>query len=152
MKLSIPHIAAWTAAIASLATSASFPYNQRGEKKPAAFYLAGDSTTAVQSSGGGGKSHTRLWPYVFNTGPVKKLTNSGWGTGFLKTLTNGANGSNFGHDGATTVSFVVGGDWARVIDAVKKSLSAYTPYVTIQVFANTFSLDQVLVNHFPVRP
>jgi hypothetical protein len=84
--------------------------------------------------------------------PVKKLTTSGWGTGFLKTLTNGANGTNFGHDGATTVSFVAGGDWAKVIDAVKNSLSAYTPYVTIQVFANTFPLDRVLVNHFLVRP
>ena len=67
-------------------------------------------------------------------------------------MTNGANGTNFGHDGATTVSFVAGGDWAKVIDAVKNSLSAYTPYVTIQVFANTFPLDRVLVNRFPVRP
>ncbi|PMD17793.1 carbohydrate esterase family 12 protein [Hyaloscypha hepaticicola] len=79
MKLSIPHIAAWIAVILSLATCASLPYNQRGEKRPAAFYLAGDSTTAVQSSGGG-----------------------------------------------------AGGDWAKVIDAVKNSISAYTPYVTIQ--------------------
>jgi hypothetical protein len=67
-------------------------------------------------------------------------------------LTNGANGTNFGHDGAITVSFVTGGDWAKVIDAIKNSVSAYTPYVTIQVFTNTFSLDKVLVNHFPVRP
>jgi hypothetical protein len=51
---------AWIAAISSLATSASLPYNQRSVKKPATFYLAGDSTTAVQSSGGGGKSYTLL--------------------------------------------------------------------------------------------
>lgn len=56
----------------------------------------------------------------------------------MKTLTGGATGTNFGHDGATTVSFVTGGDWVKVIDAVKKAAAAYTPYVTIQVFANTF--------------
>ena len=82
----------------------------------------------------------------------RKLTSLGWGTGFLKTLTNGANGTNFGHDGATTVSFVAGGDWAKVIDAVKKAVTAYTPYVTIQVFVNTFPLDRALVNRFLVRP
>ncbi|KFY57740.1 hypothetical protein V497_05316 [Pseudogymnoascus sp. VKM F-4516 (FW-969)] len=77
--------------------------------KPAAFLLAGDSTTAVQSTGGGG-----------------------WGTGFLGTLTNGAVGTNYGHNGATTVSFVSGGDWAKVIADVKSKASKYTPYVTIQ--------------------
>jgi hypothetical protein len=76
--------------------------------------------------------------FIFNTALVKKLTTSGWGTGFLETLTGGANGTNFGHDGATTVSFVAGGDWAKVIAAVKNATAAYTPYVTIQVFANTF--------------
>ncbi|KFY40160.1 hypothetical protein V494_03633 [Pseudogymnoascus sp. VKM F-4513 (FW-928)] len=77
--------------------------------KPAAFLLAGDSTTAVQSTGGGG-----------------------WGTGFLGTLTNGAVGTNYGHNGATTVSFVEGGDWAKVIADVKSKASKYTTYVTIQ--------------------
>ncbi|KFY16788.1 hypothetical protein V491_05227, partial [Pseudogymnoascus sp. VKM F-3775] len=77
--------------------------------KPAAFLLAGDSTTAVQSTGGGG-----------------------WGTGFLGTLTNGAVGTNYGHNGRTTVSFVEGGDWATVIADVESKVSSYTTYVTIQ--------------------
>ncbi|OBT63684.1 hypothetical protein VE03_06178 [Pseudogymnoascus sp. 23342-1-I1] len=73
--------------------------------KPAAFLLAGDSTTAVQSAGGGG-----------------------WGTGFLATLTNGAVGTNYGHNGRTTVSFVEGGDWALVIADVKSKASSYATY------------------------
>jgi hypothetical protein len=76
--------------------------------------------------------------FIFNSALVEKLTTSGWGTGFLKTLTGGATGTNFGHDGATTVSFVADGDWVKVIDAVKTAAAAYTPYVTIQVFVNTF--------------
>lgn len=79
--------------------------------KPAAFFLAGDSTTAVQSSGGGG-----------------------WGSGFLNTtLQGGATGTNYGHNGATTVSFREGGDWDTVLQAVKDAVDDYTPYVTIQV-------------------
>ncbi|KAF3047510.1 hypothetical protein E8E12_009614 [Didymella heteroderae] len=78
--------------------------------KPPAFFLAGDSTTAVQSAGGGG-----------------------WGDGFLNTtLKHGATGKNFGHNGATTVSFRAGGDWANVLSAVKSVASKYSPYVTIQ--------------------
>jgi lysophospholipase L1-like esterase len=75
------------------------------------FILAGDSTTAKQSEGGGG-----------------------WGTGFLTTtLTNGATGTNYGHNGATTVSFRQGGDWATVLSAAKTAASkSYAPYVTIQ--------------------
>jgi len=76
---------------------------------PPAFFLAGDSTTAVQSSGGGG-----------------------WGDGFLTTLHNGAGGINYGHNGATTVSFVNGGDWAKVLASVTKYKASYTPFVTIQ--------------------
>jgi hypothetical protein len=76
----------------------------------AAFYLAGDSTTAAQSDEGGG-----------------------WGVGFLKTLQNGAIGTDLGYNGATTVSFVYGGAWANVIDAVNRSKEAFDPYVTIQV-------------------
>lgn len=78
--------------------------------KPAAFYLAGDSTTAAQSSGGGG-----------------------WGVGFLATLTDGAIGTDLGYNGDTTASFVAGGAWANVIDAVTRSKVSYQPYVTIQV-------------------
>lgn len=78
--------------------------------KPAAFFLAGDSTTAAQSSGGGG-----------------------WGVGFLKTLTAGAIGADFGYNGDTTATFVSGGAWANVIEAVTRSSSSYEAYVTIQV-------------------
>ena len=78
--------------------------------KPAAFFLAGDSTTAVQSTNGGG-----------------------WGNGFLSFLRNGAWGINYGHNGATTVSFVAGGDWATVIGRVEESTSDFDVYVTIQV-------------------
>ncbi|KAL2126920.1 hypothetical protein VTI74DRAFT_11611 [Chaetomium olivicolor] len=46
--------------------------------RPPAFFLAGDSTTAVSG---------------------------GWGDGFLATLRNGAIGQNKGHTGATTASF-----------------------------------------------
>lgn len=85
--------------------------------KPVAFYLAGDSTTAAQSDEGGG-----------------------WGVGFLKTLTNGGIGTDLGYNGATTVSFVYGGAWANVIDAVNRSKEAYDPYVTIQV-CTLYSLE-----------
>ncbi|TVY19949.1 Rhamnogalacturonan acetylesterase RhgT [Lachnellula arida] len=85
------------------------PLNLKRAGKTPAFFLAGDSTTAKITSGGGG-----------------------WGDGFLSTLVNGATGINFGHDGATTVSFVQGGDWASVLSEVKNHTGAYDPYVTIQ--------------------
>ncbi|KAI1113286.1 GDSL-like Lipase/Acylhydrolase [Nemania sp. NC0429] len=77
------------------------------------FILAGDSTTAIQSSNGGG-----------------------WGNGFLSFLRAGAAGVNKGHNGATTQSFVDGGDW----DVVKGLVAEYRRkdpwlaqvYVTIQ--------------------
>lgn len=77
---------------------------------PPAFFLAGDSMTAVQSTGGGG-----------------------WGNGFLSFLSSPAWGTNYGKNGATTVSFVDGGYWAKVISAVKGSVGDYDPYVTIMV-------------------
>jgi lysophospholipase L1-like esterase len=78
--------------------------------KPPFFILAGDSTTAKQSSNGGG-----------------------WGNGFLNTtLFHGASGLNYGHNGATTVSFRAGGDWATVLSKVAEYKDRYTPYVTIQ--------------------
>ncbi|KAJ5822369.1 Esterase SGNH hydrolase-type subgroup [Penicillium robsamsonii] len=74
------------------------------------FILAGDSTTAPQSSNGGG-----------------------WGDGFLNTtLFKGASGRNLGHNGATTVSFRDGGDWDEVIGIVKQVRHDYHPFVTIQ--------------------
>ncbi|KAJ5112758.1 hypothetical protein N7532_000803 [Penicillium argentinense] len=78
--------------------------------KPPFFILAGDSTTATQSSNGGG-----------------------WGDGFLNTtLFNGASGHNYGHNGATTVSFRAGGDWANVLATVESVSADYHPFVTIQ--------------------
>jgi lysophospholipase L1-like esterase len=74
------------------------------------FVLAGDSTTVTQSSNGGG-----------------------WGDGFLNTtLFKGATGRNFGHNGATTVSFRDGGDWDEVLTTVKQVRDDYDPFVTIQ--------------------
>ncbi|KAI0439024.1 SGNH hydrolase-type esterase domain-containing protein [Xylaria telfairii] len=75
-----------------------------------AFILAGDSTTAVQAANGGG-----------------------WGNGFLWFLVAPATGVNKGHNGATTKSFVAGGDW----HLVKALASDYADagdhvYVTIQ--------------------
>ncbi|ATZ50485.1 hypothetical protein BCIN_05g08330 [Botrytis cinerea B05.10] len=78
---------------------------------PPAFILAGDSTTAVQNAA---------------------LTGGGWGDGFIATLRNGAGGINYGHNGATTVSFVNGGDWAKVLASVAKYKADYTTFVTIQ--------------------
>lgn len=100
------------------ATANALP--QARADKPAAFFLAGDSTTAVQSTGGGG-----------------------WGNGFLNTtLKNGATGKNYGHNGATTVSFREGGDWATVLKAVQNAKADYTPYVTIQFGHNDQKTDK----------
>jgi hypothetical protein len=78
--------------------------------KPAYFLLAGDSTTATQSVGGGG-----------------------WGDGFLNfTLKQGSSGHNYGHNGATTKSFREGGDWDRLMTEAKTKMANYTVYVTIQ--------------------
>ncbi|KAI3335812.1 SGNH hydrolase-type esterase domain-containing protein [Ustulina deusta] len=76
---------------------------------PPAFFLAGDSTTAVQSTNGGG-----------------------WGNGFLSFLESPAFGVNKGHNGATTKSFVDGGDWAVVTGLVTDNVEDYDTYVTIQ--------------------
>ncbi|KAG9512943.1 hypothetical protein KCV07_g9095, partial [Aureobasidium melanogenum] len=78
--------------------------------EPAYFLLAGDSTTATQSVGGGG-----------------------WGDGFLNfTLREGSSGRNYGHNGATTKRFREGGDWDRLISEAKTKTADYTVYVTIQ--------------------
>lgn len=84
--------------------------------KPAYFLLAGDSTTATQSAGGGG-----------------------WGDGFLNyTLLPPSTGHNYGHDGATTVSFRAGGDWGVVLAQAKNKTGSGVygeVFVTIQVSA-----------------
>ncbi|KAI5358361.1 putative SGNH hydrolase-type esterase domain, SGNH hydrolase superfamily [Septoria linicola] len=79
--------------------------------KPPFFLLAGDSTTAIQSTGGGG-----------------------WGTGFLNTtLLPPSHGLNYGHNGATTVSFRSGGDWATVLSQFPTyQAQNYHVYVTLQ--------------------
>ena len=71
-----------------------------------AFFLAGDSTTAV---------------------------NGGWGDGLLATLIDPATGLNVGRSGATTASFVGGGSWSNVTDHVKQYAGDYDVYVTISV-------------------
>ncbi|KAI1173484.1 SGNH hydrolase-type esterase domain-containing protein [Nemania sp. FL0916] len=82
---------------------------------PPAFILAGDSTTAVQAENGGG-----------------------WGNGFLSFLESPATGVNKGHNGATTKSFVDGGDWDAVKDLVipyqqgNEEEGGRDVYVTIQ--------------------
>ncbi|EPE27326.1 SGNH hydrolase [Glarea lozoyensis ATCC 20868] len=100
--------------LSSLTTASLLPFASRTDTHllPPAFFLAGDSTTAIQA-----------------------LTNTskggGWGTGFLSTLKNGAKGTNYGHNGATTVSFVAGGDWANVLKGVREAEGKYRPFVTI---------------------
>lgn len=69
--------------------------------------------------------------------PEKLITDkpfcASWGDGFLDTLSYGSIGTNYGHSGANTVSFVAGGDWGSVIDSVTGSAEEYDTYVTIQV-------------------
>lgn len=97
--------AAFLPAFASAAPSAD-----KRAAKPPAFFLAGDSTTAVQSTGGGG-----------------------WGNGFLSFLKKPAFGTNYGRNGRTTVDYVSQGHWATVKDAVKSNTANFDVYVTIQV-------------------
>ncbi|OCL08359.1 carbohydrate esterase family 12 protein [Glonium stellatum] len=92
--------------------AAAFAYPQIFSKRAVLVYflLAGDSTTAIQSTGGGG-----------------------WRNGFLNyTLKSGSSGHNYGHNGATTASFRSGGDWATVLSQVASHKSSYNVYVTIQ--------------------
>jgi hypothetical protein len=73
---------------------------------PPSFVLAGDSTTAVDG---------------------------GWGPGFISFLKGPAKGTNIAKSGATTVSFVKEGYWAKVMDQVKADVGDYNVIVTIQV-------------------
>lgn len=100
-------------ALSTWATAAPAAFQTRADcsAKAPLFLLAGDSTTAIQSAGGGG-----------------------WGNGFLSVLQNGATGTNYGHNGATTVSFVENGDWAEnIVSNVEANAAEYDVYVTIQV-------------------
>ncbi|EME87763.1 carbohydrate esterase family 12 protein [Pseudocercospora fijiensis CIRAD86] len=96
------------------------------QEKPPFFLLAGDSTTAV----GGG-----------------------WGDGFLNTtLKAPASGLNYGHSGATTVSFRAGGDWAKVLGQIESHREEFEVFVTIQFGHNdqkpaaNISLDEYGTN------
>lgn len=111
-------LALMATALPSLPPKPSKPYKNHHRNGTApAFILAGDSTTAVQAANGGG-----------------------WGNGFLSFLRSGAWGVNKGHNGATTVSFVAGGDWTNVTGLVdEKTTEGYDVYVTIQFGHN----DQV---------
>ncbi|KAH7007610.1 GDSL-like Lipase/Acylhydrolase [Ilyonectria destructans] len=112
----------------SKVSSLPFEAEPRGSKPPA-FILAGDSTTAVQSTGGGG-----------------------WGNGFLSFFRRSAWGVNLGHNGATTVSFVSGGDWDNVKQHISDNVGDFDVYVTIQFGHNdqktkyNISLDDYQTN------
>lgn len=78
----------------------------RARAKPPAFFLAGDSTTAIDG---------------------------GWGDGLLATLKSPAWGANIGKSGATTASFRAGGYWANVTQHLKDNVAKFDSYVTISV-------------------
>jgi hypothetical protein len=99
-------------ALSNICVTAAPSNSNQYSSKPAIFFLAGDSTTAIINAG---------------------KTGGGWGDGFLSTLKNGAIGFNYGHNGATTVSFKAGGDWAKILAGVAGNKTNYTPFVTIQV-------------------
>ncbi|KAK0099550.1 hypothetical protein ONS95_013552 [Cadophora gregata] len=84
------------------AVASPTPQRQRN----AAFFLAGDSTTAI----GGG-----------------------WGNGFITTITKDSFGINYGKSGATTVSFRAQGLWDTTVASVARASElGYLPFVTIQ--------------------
>ncbi|RPA89583.1 SGNH hydrolase [Choiromyces venosus 120613-1] len=87
----------------------------------AVFLLAGDSTTATQAGNGGG-----------------------WGDGFKNfTLASPSFAVNYGHNGATTSSFISGGDWASVLSTASQNSADKPVYVTIQFGHN----DQKLADY-----
>lgn len=126
MMFSIPALFTLGLSAASIASAA--PASHVPRSKPAAFLLAGDSTTAS----GGGMFYFCAYDMNRNvdvTNPV--LT--GWGDGFKNyTLKAPAFATNYGHSGATTVSFRAGGDWAKVLADVGKYNKTNSVYVTIQ--------------------
>ncbi|KAI1361500.1 carbohydrate esterase family 12 protein [Xylaria arbuscula] len=104
-----------TAAAASLPLPPPSPrYSAPHRAKEPAFFLAGDSTTAVDG---------------------------GWGNGLLAPLIEPAWGINFGLSGATTESFQARGYWANVTSHVKEYAKAYDVYVTISFGHNDQKAD-----------
>ncbi|KAI5838853.1 SGNH hydrolase-type esterase domain-containing protein [Morchella snyderi] len=93
-------------------------HHRVAESKPSVFLLAGDSTTATQAANGGG-----------------------WGDGFKNfTLKAPSFAINYGHNGATTSSFISGGDWATVLGKLEAYAGNSTVYVTIQFGHNDMKL------------
>ncbi|KAH8885951.1 SGNH hydrolase [Thozetella sp. PMI_491] len=96
-----------------------------GPSNVPAFFLAGDSTTAI---------------------------NGGWGNGLLATLTSPAIGLNIGKSGATTKSFQAGGYWKNVTSHISQYASTNDVYVTIsfghndQKESSGVSLEQYKTN------
>lgn len=72
----------------------------------------------------------------------------GWGDGFKNfTMKRPSFAINYGHNGATTSSFISGGDWAKVLGQVETYAPNSTVYVTIQVAYKTQSYTKSLSNN-----
>ncbi|KAI0376095.1 carbohydrate esterase family 12 protein [Hypomontagnella monticulosa] len=112
----------WATALSNLVAGA--PVADCSSKAPA-FFLAGDSTTAIDG---------------------------GWGNGLLAPLVKPAWGVNVGKSGATTASFRAGGYWNNVTQHVKDNKDKYDVYVTIsfghndQKSTSGITLDQFKAN------
>ncbi|KAI1748425.1 SGNH hydrolase-type esterase domain-containing protein [Xylaria castorea] len=99
--------AAFFVGVTATVTAANIPMNRRvghNRARTPAFFLAGDSTTAVDG---------------------------GWGNGLLAPLVAPAWGLNVGLSGATTKSFVARGNWKNVTTHLRENADAYDCYVTI---------------------
>lgn len=111
----------WATTICSPLASAAprRPVTTFNSTKPPAFFLVGDSMTAVQTDSGGG-----------------------YGLGFLSFLKSPAWGIDYGQNGATTVSYVQGGvqgNWTAVMEALNDAKEEYEVFVPIMVgFPHTF--------------
>ncbi|CAJ2502100.1 Uu.00g049530.m01.CDS01 [Anthostomella pinea] len=92
------------AASALAARAAAPPGDEYCGSKTPAFFLAGDSTTAYDG---------------------------GWGDGFLAPLISPAWGVNIGQSGATTVSYIRGGNWSDITTHLRDNADEYECYVTI---------------------
>lgn len=100
-----------TSLLPAIAAAHPTSSDKRGPgRKPPAFFLAGDSTVAIDG---------------------------GWGDGFLTYPRKGAWGVNFAKSGATTRSFVAGGYWKNLTSYVKEYADEYDVYVTLQVGSGT---------------
>ncbi|KAI0545322.1 SGNH hydrolase-type esterase domain-containing protein [Xylaria curta] len=105
MNMGFSRIIRAACVLATATTAASIPNSGHSrEEKPPAFFLAGDSTTAIDG---------------------------GWGNGLLATLVEPAWGLNFGLSGATTKSFVDRGYWKNVTSHLKENVDEFECFVTI---------------------